>query len=51
MNGQSGTAKADAAAAGQTATGEAEDDSDDDKEEGNATPEAGATGEIGRAHV
>ncbi|GJP87809.1 hypothetical protein CBS76997_3563 [Aspergillus niger] len=45
LNGQSGDAKADAPAAGQTQAGEAEDDSDDDEvEDGNAAGEGAASG-------
>lgn len=43
MNGQDG-AKADAPAAGQADPGVAEEDSDDDQEEGEGAPEAGAAG-------
>lgn len=44
MNGQSGDAKANAPAAGQAEAGEAEDDSDDEADEGNATTEGAASG-------
>ena len=50
VNGQTAAGKADAPAAGQTETGEAEDDSDDDKEEGTGAPEAGASGGVLRSH-
>ena len=50
VNGQTAAGKADAPAAGQTETGEAEDDSDDDKEEGAGAPEAGASGGMLRSH-
>lgn len=43
MNGQNG-AKAETPAASQATPGEAEDDSDDDQEEGEGAPEAGAAG-------
>lgn len=44
MNGLNGDAKANATVIGQTEAGEAEDDSDDEKEDGNTAPEAGAGG-------
>lgn len=50
VNGENGSAKANQAANGPSATGEAENEDDDsDKEDENGAPEAGATG--GRIHV
>ncbi|EAL90095.1 methionine aminopeptidase 2 [Aspergillus fumigatus Af293] len=44
LNGLNGDAKSNATVIGQTEAGEAEDDSDDEKEDGNTAPEAGAGG-------
>jgi len=44
VNGQTAEGKADAPAASQAEPAEGEDDSDDDKEEGNTAPEAGTGG-------